>query len=90
METLLLIPKPTEESTDDEVLQYMRKLEDYSSNTVKNCTRKVGSRNIGALGRTAGASCTLLIKHISRHLLRSADHFSDRQDTISGTHHRIC
>ena len=57
---------------------------------LKNCTRKVGSRNIGALGRTAGVPCTLLIKHISRHLLRSADHFSDRQDTNSGTHHRIC
>ncbi len=49
----LLIPKPTDESTDEQVLQYMRTLEDHSSNTIKNYMSKVGSRILVVPGRTA-------------------------------------
>ena len=42
MEALLLLPKPTDESTDEEVMDYMRMLEDHSSKTVKKLYAQSG------------------------------------------------
>ena len=42
MEALLLVPKPTDMSTDEEVLDYMRMLEDHSSKTERKLYEQSG------------------------------------------------
>ena len=42
METLLLLPKPTDESTYEEVLDYMRILEEHSSKTARKLYEQSG------------------------------------------------
>ena len=42
METLIALPAPTDESTDEEVINYMQGLEEHSSKTVKKLYMKSG------------------------------------------------
>ena len=45
METLLHVPAPTDDSTDAEVIEYMRKLEQHSGDTVKRIYQRHGQVN---------------------------------------------